>query len=37
MKLHRKLYWDPQLEKFINDKEANSMISRPQRKPYNID
>lgn len=37
MKLNRKLYWDPQLEKFINDKEANSMISRPQRKPYNID
>lgn len=37
MKLKRKLNWNPRLEKFINDEEANAMISRPQRKPYNID
>lgn len=34
MKIPRKLHWDPKKEKFINDAEANSMLSRPQRKPY---
>ena len=34
MKLPRKLQWDPKTERFINDKEANAMLSRPQRKPY---
>jgi myo-inositol 2-dehydrogenase / D-chiro-inositol 1-dehydrogenase len=34
MKLARKLYWDPEKEKFRNDNEANSMLARPQRKPY---
>jgi len=34
MKLPRKLYWDPQKERFHNDDEANSMLSRPQRWPY---
>lgn len=34
MKLGRKLNWDPETEKFINDKEANNMLSRPQRAPY---
>ena len=34
MKLGRKLEWDPDTEKFINDPEANSMLSRPQRAPY---
>ncbi len=34
MKLPRKLYWDPAREKFKNDDEANSMLSRPQRYPY---
>jgi predicted dehydrogenase len=34
MKLGRKLNWDPQAEKFIKDKEANKMLSRPQRAPY---
>ncbi|MFN8241893.1 MAG: Gfo/Idh/MocA family oxidoreductase [Bacteroidales bacterium] len=34
MKLGRKLQWDPEKELFINDKEANSMLSRPQRAPY---
>lgn len=34
MKLGRKLNWDPGNERFINDDEANSMLSRPQRAPY---
>jgi myo-inositol 2-dehydrogenase / D-chiro-inositol 1-dehydrogenase len=34
MKLPRKLHWDPTRETFINDKEANGMLSRPQRKPW---
>jgi hypothetical protein len=36
MKLKRKLYWDPVLERFKNDDEANAMLSRPQRPPYII-
>ena len=36
MKLNRKLYWDPVLERFKNDDEANSMLSRPRRAPYNF-
>ena len=34
MKLNRKLYWDPVSERFKNDDEANTMLSRPQRPPY---
>lgn len=34
MKLGRKLNWDPEKEIFVNDDEANSMLSRPQREPY---
>jgi predicted dehydrogenase len=34
MKLPRHLNWDPVLERFHNDDEANSMLSRPQRYPY---
>jgi predicted dehydrogenase len=34
MKTKRKLYWDPVKERFKNDDEANSMLSRPQRAPY---
>ncbi len=34
MKLPRKLQWDPKTERFVNDSEANAMLSRPQRKPY---
>ena len=34
MRLGRKLYWDPENERFINDDEANSFLSRPQRAPY---
>jgi len=36
MKLKRKVYWDPILERFKNDEEANAMISRPQRAPYQL-
>ena len=34
MKLPRKLNWDPMTERFLNDAEANSMLSRSQRAPY---
>lgn len=34
MKLGRKLNWNPDTERFINDDEANGLLSRPQRKPY---
>jgi predicted dehydrogenase len=34
MKTKRKLHWDPAKERFDNDDEANSMLSRPQRAPY---
>lgn len=37
MKVKRKLNWNPRKEIFINDQEANSMISRPQRQPYNLE
>ena len=37
MKLGRKLNWDPEKEVFINDSEANSMLSRKQRYPYGTD
>lgn len=36
MKLKRKLYWDPVAERFKNDDEANSMLVRAQRWPYQI-
>ncbi|MFC0186638.1 Predicted dehydrogenase [Pseudarcicella hirudinis] len=36
MKLKRKVYWDPQKEMFKNDPEANAMLARPMRAPYQI-
>ncbi len=36
MKLKRKIYWDPVKEKFKNDEEANKMLSRSQRKGYEV-
>ena len=36
MKLNRKLKWNPAKEKFIKDDEANKMLSRTQRKGYEI-
>jgi predicted dehydrogenase len=37
MHLPRKLYWNPDAERFKNDDEANAMVSRPQRFPYGTD
>ncbi len=34
MKLGRKLQWNPETETFVNDEEANKMLSRSQRFPY---
>ncbi len=34
MKLGRPLTWDPKQERFVNDEQANSMLSRPERAPY---
>ncbi|NMH89744.1 Gfo/Idh/MocA family protein [Flavivirga algicola] len=34
MQLDRKLEWDPEKEVFVNDVEANAMLTREQRKPY---
>ncbi len=36
MKLNRKLYWNPDTERFVNDPEADKLLSRPQRKAYAI-
>lgn len=36
MKLNRKIFWDPKTEKFKDDEQANSMLSRPQRPAYAI-
>lgn len=33
-KLGRKLEWDPEHEVFVNDHEANLMLSREERPPY---
>jgi myo-inositol 2-dehydrogenase/D-chiro-inositol 1-dehydrogenase len=34
MKLGRPLEWDPKSERFKNDEEANSMLTRSERAPY---
>ena len=36
MKLKRKVYWDPVKEQFKDDAEANALLSRPQRKGYEV-
>jgi len=36
MRLKRKLNWNPEKEVFINDDEANQMLRRPYRKPWQI-
>ncbi len=36
MKLERKLNWNPDTERFINDDQANAMLARPQRSPYGV-
>lgn len=37
IKLGRKLRWDPKAEHFVNDKNANAMLSRPLRKPWKLE
>ena len=37
MQFDRKLDWNPEIEMFVNDDEANAMLSRTQRKPYGTD
>ncbi|MDA8657479.1 Gfo/Idh/MocA family oxidoreductase [Flavobacteriaceae bacterium] len=34
MKLPRQLEWNPEQERFVNDAEANALLSRTQRAPY---
>ncbi|MBI5821203.1 MAG: Gfo/Idh/MocA family oxidoreductase [Verrucomicrobia bacterium] len=36
MKTGRKLKWDPQQERFLDDDAANRMLSRPAREPWNV-
>lgn len=33
---HRHLYWDPEKERFVNDKEANQWLDRPKRGPWKV-
>lgn len=36
MRLKRKVKWDPQHEVFLDDDEANAMLRRPYREPWEI-
>jgi len=36
MKLGRKLRWDPQAERFINDEEANHWLDYMHREPWTM-
>ena len=36
LRLGRKLKWDAAKEAFVGDDEANGMLSRPQRSPYEV-
>ncbi len=36
LKLGRKLRWDPGNERFVNDSEANQMLSRAMRSPWQL-
>ena len=36
MKLGRKVHWDPAAERFLNDLEANRLLSRPMRSPWHL-
>lgn len=36
MKLGRKLIWDPKVEKFTNDEEANKMLDYAHREPWTL-
>jgi predicted dehydrogenase len=34
--VQRRLHWDPKKERFIGDDEANSLLSRPRRKGFEL-
>ncbi len=34
--LQRKIKWDPRAERFVDDDEANALLSRPRRKGYEL-
>ena len=36
VRLGRKLRWNPEREEFINDEQANRMLTRPMRSPWHI-
>jgi predicted dehydrogenase len=36
IKLGRKLHWDPEKEMFIDDPEADRLLSRPMRSPWHL-
>jgi predicted dehydrogenase len=36
IRLGRRLRWNPELEEFFNDDEANRMLSRPMRSPWHL-
>ena len=36
MRLRRPLKWNPQTETFVGDEEANTFLSRPQRKGFEV-
>jgi len=36
LRLGRRLKWDPDAERFLNEDQANEMMSRPMRIPWNL-
>jgi len=36
MKLNKPLTWDAKAERFVNDADANALLSRPERAPYGV-
>jgi len=36
MLTERKLHWDPEKEIFLNDEQANRLLSRPMRSPWHL-
>ena len=36
MQLGRKLKWNPETEQFVNDPDADRMLSRSMRSPWHL-